>query len=436
MIRQRLKDVTIYDHEVVRTYVIINSIEKSISYLKDAETSTRGFLLTKDTLFLEPYFNVKDKIPHILDTLGVLLKHNTTQYNKLQLLQIDILAKLNQMQIARLLKISSNYDSLYNNMKASKATMDNIRLQVIKMQQAQLVLLKQRKIRKAHYEDITPTYLSVSLLISLLITLLSFLSIIREFLMRANNQKKLEKSVEELNQRNSELEQIAEISSHDLQEPLRKLGLFSSKLLYNSKSLLDDSTKSSIERIAASAQHMQSLIDDVITYQNISKAQLTKQSINLNTIIADISTNYIDNNALQVFVETLPNIEGDKTQLILVFKHLLENAINYAKPTIAPFVKIKYEVVNGSVIDALKQDINYYLITVSDNGIGFNEAYAHKLFTIFRRLHGQEASYQGKGIGLAICKKILFNHQGYITANSKENEGATFNLYLPIKKDN
>lgn len=131
----------------------------------------------------------------------------------------------------------------------------------------------------------------------------------------------------------------------------------------------------------------------------------------------------------------MPKVEGDKTQLALVFKHLLENSIKYAKPTIAPFVKIKYELVDGGVFDALKQNIDYHLITVSDNGIGFNEEYAYKLFTIFRRLHGQEASYKGKGIGLAICKKIMFNHHGYITANGRDNEGATFNLYLPVKTD-
>ena len=433
IIKNRLKDATLYDDAVMHTHMVINQLHHVESLIKDVETGTRGYLLTGDSTFLFPYLSSIKKVDIALDSLQFLLSDDRSQLNRLILLQVDIKEKMGIMAYTNFLKSKNQLIGVTDDMRRGNYLMTQIRAALLTMVNIEGGLLAIRKTQREKYEGITPGYLSFSLGVSLAITIICFFFILREFKIRAGYQKKLEKSVEELNQRNSELEQIAEISSHDLQEPLRKLRLFSSKLLYNSKSLLDDSTKSSIERIDVAAQRMQSLIDDVVTYHNISNPQINKESIDLNTIVTDVTRAYVANNALEIFVETLPSVEGDTAQLKLVFKHLLENAIKYAKPTIAPFVKIKYELIDGSAFDTSKQDINYHLITVSDNGIGFNEEYAHKLFAIFRRLHGQEASYKGKGIGLAICKKIMFNHNGYITANGRENEGATFNLYLPLK---
>ncbi|MBC7722641.1 MAG: histidine kinase, partial [Pedobacter sp.] len=124
-------------------------------------------------------------------------------------------------------------------------------------------------------------------------------------------------------------------------------------------------------------------------------------------------------------------INGDKKQLLLLFKHLVDNAVKYAKPKIPPFLKIKYELVTGDFLG--KNNLLFHQIAIADNGIGFNEEYAHKLFTIFRRLHSHESNFTGKGIGLAICKKIMFNHSGYITAQGKDGEGAIIIIHFLVE---
>ena len=434
-IKQRLKDSVFYNDAVMHTHTVIIQLHQVESLVKDLETGTRGYLLSGDSNFLSPYLLSINKVNPALDSLQFLISDNQSQLNRFTLLRIYIKEKMSIMTYHNALKARNAFTGLTDGMKRGNYLMSQIRATIITMVNTEGELLAIRKFNKVEYEGVTPGYLSFSLAVSLIITIICFFFILREFKIRAGYQEKLEKSVEELNQRNSELEQIAEISSHDLQEPLRKLRLFSSKLLHNSKSLVDDNTKSSIERIEAAAQSMQILIDDVVTYHNISNTHLTKESIDLNTIITDITKIYCTNNEIKLFVEALPKVEGDKAQLALVFKHLIENAIKYAKPAITPIITIKYMLVDGGVFDALKQNSNYHLITVSDNGIGFKEAYAHKLFIMFRRLHGQETNLKGKGIGLAICKKIISNHHGYITANGTENVGATFNLYLPVKNN-
>ncbi len=431
-IKQRLKDLTTYSDAVVHTYMVINQLQQVSSYVKDVETGTRGYLLSGDSVFLQPYLSSVQKVDTSLALLAQLIQDNISQTNQYKLLKVDVTIKMGIMARYTFLKSKNMVTGVTDEMRKGNSLMTDIRNRITTMTNAELVLLDERKKLKQRYEGITPTYLTVSLGLSLIITIVCFFFILREFRIRSGYQKQLETIIEELNNSNNELQQIAEISSHDLQEPLRKMRLFSSKLLHSNKNTLDEGTKTSVERIDASAQRMQQLIDDVVVYNNLGKATLVTETVDLNNLITNVSSSYIANDSLKLFAEKIPSIIGDKKQLTLLFKHLIDNPVKYAKPNIIPFVKIKYDLVNGDFLGKADNDTQYHQIAVADNGIGFNEDYAHKLFAIFRRLHGQESNFTGKGIGLAICKKIVLNHNGYITAQSKEGEGATFIMYFPV----
>ncbi|MBC7722014.1 MAG: CHASE3 domain-containing protein, partial [Pedobacter sp.] len=349
-IKQRLKDLTTYSNAVVHTYMVINELQQVGSYVKDVETGTRGYLLSGDSIFLLPYLSSITKVDSSLDSLLFLIHDNISQINQYKLLKVDIKLKMGIMARYTMLKSKNQVKGVNDEMRKGNSLMTDIRNRIKKMTNAELVLLDERKKIKQRYEGITPTYLTVSLALSLIITIVCFFFILREFSMRSNYQKQLEATIEELNQSNNELQQIAEISSHDLQEPLRKLSLFSSKLLHNSKDYLDDNAKTSIERINASTQRMQQLIDDVVTYNNLGKTNLHIETVNLNSIITEVCSGYITTGALKFFAEKIPNINGDKKQLLLLFKHLVDNAVKYAKPKIPPFLKIKYELVTGDFL--------------------------------------------------------------------------------------
>ncbi len=430
-IKQRLKYTASYNDAVVHTYMVISQLHQVESFVKDAETGTRGYLLSGDSVFLLPYLSSIKKVHIAIDSLQFLLSDNRSQLNRCKLLQVDIKEKMSIMAYYTFLKSKNEVLGITDGMRKGNFLMTQIRNAILKMTNTEEGLLAIRKDEKEKYEGITPGYLSFSLGVSLIITIISFFFILREFKIRMRYQNQLETTIEALSQSNEELQQIAEISSHDLQEPLRKVRLFSSKLLYGSKNLLDANAKTTIDRINASTQQMQLLIDDVVTYFNISKTALVKEDIDANRLIIAISDDYVINNGLQIFVEKMPKITGDKKQLAQLFKQLIDNAVKYKKPVMPPFLKIGYELVDDDFLGKNKGKKTFHKISFADNGIGFNEEYTHKLFTIFRRLHGQKSDYKGKGIGLAMCKKILLNHNGYITANSVENIGATFTIYFP-----
>ena len=432
IIKQRLKDSTLYNDAVVHTYMVLSQLHQVESFVKDVETGTRGYLLSGDSTFLSPYLSSIKKVDIALDSLKFLISDNRPQINKYKLLRVEIKEKMGIMAYYTFLKSKNQVSGFTDGMGKGNYLMEQIRATILAMTNTEEGILLVRKADKEKYERITPGYLSFSLAVSLTITIICFFFILREFRIRTSYQNQLETTIEALSQSNEELLQIAEISSHDLQEPLRKMRLFSSKLLHGSKNLLDANAKMAIERIDASAQQMQELIDDVVIFSNISKAAIVKENIDVKQLIVQICNVYVINNDLQIFIENLPEIKGDKKQLTQLFKHLTDNAVKYRKSNTIPILKIGYElVVDDNFSSKRNRKQSFHKISFADNGIGFNEEYADKLFGIFRRLHGQESNYKGKGIGLAMCKKILINHNGCIKANGVENVGATFTMYFP-----
>lgn len=254
-------------------------------------------------------------------------------------------------------------------------------------------------------------------------------------------QQDLQKYIEELQRSNKNLEQFAYIASHDLQEPLRKITAFGEVLQNQYQDTLGKAGFDLIDRMRSAAQRMNMLIQDLLTFSRISSQKEPFRMVNLQTIVGevlgDLETAIRDKQAV-MNITHLPTLKGDAVQLRQLFQNLLSNALKFTRPETAPVIRIDCAEILGRDIDPLPGtvvnpadfDRLFYAITVVDNGIGFNDKYLDRIFTIFQRLHGR-SEYQGTGIGLAIVQKVAENHQGYVNARSRQGEGASFTVYLP-----
>ncbi|HLA54490.1 MAG TPA: ATP-binding protein [Flavobacterium sp.] len=248
------------------------------------------------------------------------------------------------------------------------------------------------------------------------------------------NTISLEENNKDLRIINAELESFNNIVSHDLQEPLRKIQMFISRIDENEFTSLSETGQDYFKRISASANRMQNLLIDLVNYSRAMKGDKAFVKTNLNEIVAEVlnelAANIEEKNAV-IHVGNLPSVNVIPFQIHQLFINLLANSIKFSKQDTPPEINISREKIVGeethdNVIFADKQ---YYKIVVSDNGIGFRQEFADKIFQLFRRL--EKESYEGTGIGLAICKKIIENHNGFIFAESEEGIGAKFIIYLP-----
>lgn len=253
-----------------------------------------------------------------------------------------------------------------------------------------------------------------------------------------NYELALEKKIEELFRSNQDLEQFAYIASHDLQEPLRKITAFANKLTERCSDGLSDEGRFFIDRILYSSDRMKSLIDNLLAYSRISRnnVPLPLSEVNLNQIVQNAIGDLeipISKKKAQITVEELPIIQAFPSQMHQLFLNLISNAIKFVEDSIQPFVNITVEEASLEEIMKFKlKEPRYWKICIKDNGIGFEDEYKDKIFTMFHRVHGN-AEFEGTGLGLAICTKIIDNHKGYLTAQSTLQQGSVFILYLPLK---
>ena len=251
----------------------------------------------------------------------------------------------------------------------------------------------------------------------------------------SSKQELLHKN-QQLELTNQELASFSYIASHDLKEPLRKIQVFSKRIMEIAK--LSEKEQDYFKRITNASERMQNLIESLLHFSQVNNMQLNFESCNLNDIL-DNARSYIEETILDkeaiIHAEPLPTIQGFPVQLEQLFTNLLDNAIKYCKAGVQPIVTITSLIVNGNKINApfANQHKIYYHLAFADNGIGFDQEFEHKIFEIFQRLHGKN-EYAGTGIGLAICKKIVANHNGFITAQGSVGDGATFHVYL-LKED-
>lgn len=247
----------------------------------------------------------------------------------------------------------------------------------------------------------------------------------------------------QLKQRNSELEkhikelnEFNQVASHDLQEPLRKIQTFISRINDRDKEKMSETGKEYLSRMEKASNRMRVLINDLLQYSKANRSEKNLVETNLKEVLNDslteLSQNIEDKKAVIHFSQ-LPVINGIHFQMQQLFTNLLSNSLKYAKENISPIITIDCTEITAKT-EVLLNDKSlkkYYKISLTDNGIGFEQEHAEKIFLLFNRLHGK-TEYHGTGVGLAICKKIVENHKGFIFANSAPAEGATFTIFLPV----
>ncbi|OYU78964.1 MAG: hypothetical protein CFE23_16250 [Flavobacterium sp. BFFFF1] len=247
--------------------------------------------------------------------------------------------------------------------------------------------------------------------------------------------KKLSENNQKLVEINAELESFNSIVSHDMQEPLRKIQMFISRLEANEMENMTEQGKDYFNKIRFSANRMQNLMVDLVNYARAVKGDRTFVKTDLNVlmkvVVEELSLSIDEKNAT-VKVDDLPTIEGIPFQIQQLFVNLISNSIKYSRINVDPEILVRNEKIaeNTFFDNKLIDPKSYYKIVVSDNGIGFRQEYAENIFMLFRRLE-TDKNYSGTGLGLAICKKIAENHNGFILAYGKQQIGAEFHVYLP-----
>lgn len=247
---------------------------------------------------------------------------------------------------------------------------------------------------------------------------------------RKQVQDSLARKAAELARSNAELEQFAFVASHDLQEPLRKIQAFGDRLKVKCQPIQAPDIQDYLDRMQGAAARMRNLINDLLTFSRVIRSSEPFVAVDLGAITKEVLGDLevrIEKSGAKVEIEELPKIDGDPMQMRQLMLNLLSNALKFQPPGAIPLIKI-----SATTLTPLSREPQCEL-RVQDNGIGFDEKYMDKIFAVFQRLHGR-TEYEGTGVGLAVCRRIVDRHHGTITATSQSGKGATFIVTLPVKQ--
>lgn len=550
---------------LTQTHKVNVELEKIFSYLKDAETGQQGFIITNDPIYLRPYNVGRENINSSFAELKELGNDNPTFQNELKELNTLIDTRMEYFEKAFRFSSVGNYnnENFTENFYKGKATMDTIGIEIQRMIDSQNELLQKRQQDYESDLKVTPMFLYMVLLISLLLMFLAYTKIIRdlkkikavneqlEIFKESTNQsqiisqhgnwilnvddktfefsdnvyrllgeepqsfkaslenflhfihpddqdklkadisglfennylpfiyfriidkngilkhfkafgkeyknaegkkkvlgtisditeevehfKILEERNLELERNNRELSAFNYVASHDLQEPLRKIQTFLSRLEDKESNNLSEVGILYMTRIKNAASRMRMLIDDLLQFSRTNKADKAYELADMNELLEnakqDLAELIAEENAI-ITSDTLPSIQIIPFQIQQLFSNLINNSIKYKAKDRTPKIDITYSKVRASeepLLSNAKKSF-YHKIAVEDNGIGFSNEYAENIFILFNRLHNKD-EYSGTGIGLSICKKIIENHQGFIFGSGTPNKGAIFTFYLPF----
>ncbi len=418
----------VQNRRIEHAYKVILKTSELENFIKEAETGQRGYLLTNDSAFLQPYLRIRDDIKPGYDSLKRLTADNNHQQqllNKAGLLMNNLIDHFQH----------SVYLKSRISLMETKMNMDSLRDVFKEIQGEETKLVKRSSVNR--YEQVMPRYFTAIFLFAATIIFISFLVILKEYRQRSDYQKQLEQKMMEVNAYNVELEQIAFATSHDLQEPLRRIRTFSDRLLWKYRDQLNEEGQMILSRIDYSARRMQGLIEDLMNFANLVRGGESLNEVDADRLLQSVCEflkQDIEQKGAIIHIGQMPQITGFEKQLYLMFRALIDNAIKFSKPGIPPVVTIQCVQTTGEELSHIDNKLvkkQFIRISVQDNGIGFSSEFTQKIFLIFQRLHST-AEYEGKGIGLAIVERVMTNHSGYVVATSQPDKGALFNLYFPL----
>ena len=437
---------------VVHTHEVLDEIRDLLAMLADAESGQRSYLITGEKLYLEPYRTALTTTRARIDRMLSFTLDNPIQQERVQRLRPMIDARLESLRNGIEVYDNAGTEDVraYVRRGRGRKEMDAIRALLGTMEKTESDLLRLRE-EESHQSYRTAVLtLWLSTLLGLVLVGAAYRQMVRELETRRRGVEDLARANERLEERvlqrtsdlnfaneslqrsNRELEQFASVASHDLQEPLRKIQAFGDRLLTRCSSELGEQGRDYLARMLSSATRMRSLIDALLSFSRVTTKAQPFTLVNLATtaeeVVSDLEDRVLRMNG-KVEVGPLPTLEADPSQMRQLLQNLIGNGLKFARPKTPPRVEVA-----GRMLPEKEGEVGYCEITVRDNGIGFDEIYLDRIFELFQRLHGRQ-EYEGTGMGLAICRKIVERHGGNITAKSAPDEGATFIITLPLRQE-
>ncbi|AEE49508.1 sensor histidine kinase [Haliscomenobacter hydrossis] len=424
-------------------FEILQQTEDVLSLLKDIEAGERGYIITRDWSFFEPFQLARIELPKQLDHLDALMADTKTQQNRMNKLRLlvqkriyyakkAVNAALADPQVDPHLKV------IY--MRKGKETMDSMRLQVQELKHTELAKRPSLSLHKVKFALQSTIALVLSFGLSLALFIGTFYKMMQELFRRIKTEKQLERNLTALEQSNQHLDAFNYVTVHHLQEPLRKLNIFCDRLQQKYHDELPADVQFLVQKLNGSALEMRELIQDLTTYTALGKQSDPQEHVELElesiveAVVEEYAEEIAEKNAYLDVEHPLPSIIGNPEQLRLLFTHLLTNSLKFSKPDVPLQIRITSSSASGRAIPGVLErdhDRSFQQINFSDNGIGIDKKYMHVIFELFQRLN-KDKQIPGTGVGLTICKKIILNHDGYIAVRSEPNQGTTFMLFFPL----
>ncbi len=434
---ERYSTFTEHSDRVTHSNLVIKMLYKTEVYLKDIDRWERGYLLTCDTSYLRTYHSTIDSLNGSLDILSRLVIDDPLQTKNIIFLRKNINSRLqfsaNSIHsVGNTPKIEPG-PHYHDGRKYMVASNSIISL----MHNIEDKSYAERYKKQQVYEELTGNTLISLLFIFCFITLILFLLLMKLLRSGMVFQEELQGKLLDLKRSHDELQDIAYAISHDLQEPIRKIQVFANMLAVRGASVGNEKTVNTLERINNSASKMQVLIANLVSLTNLSQTNENRTKCDLNEILADVQKDLsgeINRKKALIFTQKLPTVDAYENQMRILFQAIIDNSLKFSRQGIPPKIYVRYDIAKGSKlkdINASQATQQFKRISITDNGIGFDNQHIDNIFRIFRRLHGDQSQYEGKGIGLAICQRIMANHEGYIIGEGEPDEGATFELYFP-----
>ncbi|MBK9201115.1 MAG: CHASE3 domain-containing protein [Candidatus Obscuribacter sp.] len=423
-------------HWVDHTNQVIQRTKDCLIVLLNCETGQRGYVCTADKSFLEPLKKSELSVATSIAQVRQLVQDDSEETSRI--VEIERLAKVKMDFVNQVLFVYQTSPAAASALIATgqgKRTMDAIRKLIAQTESHQLALLDKRKEEVARLQNLI---IGIIVLLTLLeggsliyiynlnrvyadVQRKSIDALQSEIAVRLKTEANLRETATNLTRSNEDLQQFAYVASHDLQEPLRAVQGFTSLLAKTYRDQLDERALGWIDQSTQGVERMRTLINGLLEYARVESRGGDMVSVNLGELLKDVQMVLADSiaqNDATIVCQELPTITGDENQLRQLFINLIGNALKYRSDK-APVI-----VLSSSRVGSQWQ------IQIADNGIGFDPQYAEKIFVIFQRLHSR-SKYEGTGIGLSLCKRIVERHRGSIKAESELDEGATFVVTLP-----
>ena len=418
---------------VEHTYKVLSAINLCEKLLVETETAQRGYLLTNERNYKQAFESTLPLVDSALQAIGKITADNVGQRVFFSQLSKYVATKIAIMQSN--LSLTQKSPLLIDNLRTGTIVMENCKDYMSKMRTQEERRLQKRVAEKNYFQRINLNFFRATFISACLICIIAIIIFFRELGIRLNTQQRLKSKVNELSNSQKELEEITFAASHDLQEPMRKVRILSTLVIKKLSNKIAEGDLETVHRINKIMEQMHTLLNDLVSYTNLLNPNEKYTTINLQHVLSAAYNKVFKDEEVQFKLSgKLPIILGSAQQLETMFTHLFDNSLKFKTSERKLELTVTYElqsVKESKHFWGFQSSRHYHQLTITDNGIGFDNQYNDKIFGLFQRLHTQ-TEYPGKGIGLSIARRVMINHHGYIASKGEKKSGASFILSFPV----